>query len=630
MAKQSSNARKRARKKALQQTKQEHKSFAETPKEKNDEKISTTPSKSHKRKHPQHEDKEEDDLLAIAAAWATQKAPPAPAPTMNKKAKKATGPATKSLKQVTRKPPKFPKDLPAPASGFLKNEEPYKKSFETALSTAYEGCIWDGPTAQESELQKALTTMDECGLFRTDVTQPAGLGAKLVPSYVTRCLLGEEGTTYRYLGLRMFSHPWNGIGQAKRKPITSKTKQNSKQSTKELQQAIQTFQALNQRLSERTKSHLQDLQSKRQERHEEEPVIQGQSTHNVTLINKMTVHKKLRDEPMFGTNKYSVGWHADSSLEHFSSIAVYQTILQKNPSIPQGDWSVALRVSHDAEGPCAKRLGDIAVQEESPPIQVELPSGSTYYLLDDFNHHHQHAVLAPPDLSAMSVRFSSTHRLLRQGHNVQDIIARCKTTCDNFHRHGTKRWRSEQLLLTELENEWLRQFFIQGPFHKTIHWGYWERPIVGLFEYWEKLEARTRQVLLILKHASEERCGHSSIQGKESLATVDQVKGDRSPKEGIYNSLALLLSERAKSRDLWAKRERDPVFKRLSPDCHPIPFPVSYGSLETSGNAMATSPMPDGSSAFLTQLASNIKAWGAAFESGSAKSLPTKVLLESG
>ena len=32
--------------------------------------------------------------------------------------------------------------------------------------------------------------------------------------------------------------------------------------------------------------------------------------------------------------------------------------------------------------------------EEAPPVAIPTKSGDLYYLLDDFNHHHQHAVLA--------------------------------------------------------------------------------------------------------------------------------------------------------------------------------------------------------------------------------------------
>ncbi|CAN0444241.1 unnamed protein product, partial [Hapterophycus canaliculatus] len=32
--------------------------------------------------------------------------------------------------------------------------------------------------------------------------------------------------------------------------------------------------------------------------------------------------------------------------------------------------------------------------DRAPAVAVALPSRSAYFLLDDFNHHHQHAVLA--------------------------------------------------------------------------------------------------------------------------------------------------------------------------------------------------------------------------------------------
>lgn len=74
------------------------------------------------------------------------------------------------------------------------------------------------------------------------------------------------------------------------------------------------------------------------------------------------------------------------------------------------DWSIALRLTHNAEGPKAKPLGDIAVEKGCPPLAITLKSGSAYYLLDDHNHHHQHAVLAPTRVEDSSIRYSSTHR----------------------------------------------------------------------------------------------------------------------------------------------------------------------------------------------------------------------------
>ena len=47
-------------------------------------------------------------------------------------------------------------------------------------------------------------------LARHDVTQPMGLGTRLARTRVTRCLIGKPGITYKYLGVRMFAHPWSG------------------------------------------------------------------------------------------------------------------------------------------------------------------------------------------------------------------------------------------------------------------------------------------------------------------------------------------------------------------------------------------------------------------------------------
>ena len=374
-------------------------------------------------------------------------------------------------------PPAFPrtKDLLMPTTGFLRNEGICTKAFQVALDTTYEGFAYDTSSSEQgdgeifphTEIQKSLLVMDGAGLFRADVTQPFGLGTKCAKTYVTRCLLGDEGTTYKYLGLRMFSHPWNG---------------NVLYGNKVLKEAIGAIAKLNETLTDRAKAHLKDLEQKRLRRGICPPVIKGRVAFDVALINKMQSTSELKLEPMFHNERCSVSWHADSSLEHYSTIAVYHTITGQqnkkdarvNDSTSSGDcdWSVALRVVHNAEGPAASRRGaDISssIAAENPPIAISLSSGSAYYMLDDHNHHHQHAVIAPKEGNP-GVRFSSTHRLLREGHTVQFIIGRCAAACANFHRKGPKLWRSEQLLLLEIEFEWLRQFYIQGEEHKTLLW----------------------------------------------------------------------------------------------------------------------------------------------------------------
>ena len=541
----------------------------------------------------------DDELISAAAAWAD-----------------VPQPVTKKQRTTTRQrvPPPFPKIFQSPSRGFLRDEEPYRTSFQGALDTAYEGCVFDGPdTFDEPSIQSALLQMDKEGLFRTDVTQPAGLGGKCVKTYVTRCLLGDEGTTYKYLGLRMFSHPWITPTQST--------------SINKVQSPIQTMWKLNHTLTDQTKKHLKALEQKRLKRKEAAPVTNGRPGFHVTLVNKMKASPRLKEEPMYGTKKCSVSWHADSSLEHYSTIAAYHTIVHgdQTNNDDDGDWSIALRVTHNAEGPKAKRLSDITVDPSSPPVAVTLPSGSAYYLLDDHNHHHQHAVLAPED-SSHSVRFSSTHRLLREGHNVEHILERCQTVCANFHRNGPKRWRAEQVLLNDIEFEWLRQFFIQGSENKMLLWGYWEGPIRRLCRYWELLENRTRQVLLTLRYASEAHCGLSGTgavdlreKRTKALATIKEILGNRSPKS-IYDRLSAMLRERSTKRALWLERERDPVFKRMPSGCRPLTKHFVFGRATKDHQYFACSELPDHEG--LADLANHVKTWGVCYENQNPRQLP--------
>ena len=110
-------------------------------------------------------------------------------------------------------------DFPPYKDGFLRDVGNCRKSYQHALDTAYEGFVCDGPDAttpsgeaifNHERIRRALQKLDSENYFRTDVTQPFGLGTKCAKTYVTRCLLGARGTTYKYLGLRMFSHPWDG------------------------------------------------------------------------------------------------------------------------------------------------------------------------------------------------------------------------------------------------------------------------------------------------------------------------------------------------------------------------------------------------------------------------------------
>ena len=84
--------------------------------------------------------------------------------------------------------------------------------FEAVLESGYQGFIHSPPEdfseSFHSRFERAMMGLEKEGKYQYDVTQPAGLGTKTALTYVTRCLVGEPGTTYKYLGLRMFSIPW--------------------------------------------------------------------------------------------------------------------------------------------------------------------------------------------------------------------------------------------------------------------------------------------------------------------------------------------------------------------------------------------------------------------------------------
>ena len=451
-------------------------------------------------------------------------------PTQSPSSSSSLPSVTKSSSSFAKESTSYPLPYPesssklVPKGAFLRFEEPYKESFQAAIDTAYLGFEIDLPTGHHDKnqddsfssskligerhenhlfnhdnIEKALLIMDKNGLFRTDVTQPFGLGTRCAKTYVTRCLLGEEGTTYKYLGLRMFAHPW--------KNSNHENKQKKGNNVVQLEDALHIVSELNDSLTQRTVIHLNALDIKRKKImqstkavNKDEALVKGRAKFDVALINRMIDTNDLKREPSMGDGRCSVSWHADSSLEHFSSIGVYHTILSQdkvdnflqkkgaecknetkrgnNHDDSSDRWSVALRVAHNSEGPeSSKRGTDIesAVVTSAPPIAISLPSRSSYYLLDDFNHHHQHAVLVNDNdksraKGAAGIRFASTHRLLRESHNVHFILNRCKTACKNFNKKGPKIWRSEQLLLTEIESEWIRQFFIQGQGHKANLW----------------------------------------------------------------------------------------------------------------------------------------------------------------
>ena len=83
----------------------------------------------------------------------------------------------------------------------------------------------------------------------------------------------------------------------------------------------------------------------------------GSAEYNLTLVNRMestTAKRDLKKEAAYGMGKISVGWHRDSGLKDYSSIAVYQTLKDSPSSKSKDAWGVALRaMDGGAGGPLA-------------------------------------------------------------------------------------------------------------------------------------------------------------------------------------------------------------------------------------------------------------------------------------
>lgn len=123
----------------------------------------------------------------------------------------ATGkvvPTESVYKRETVYPPSLT-DFEGPWDRFL---TPADKEYQLVVNQCYKGLQVCPPEKFDvkfrADFDAALEGLDVEGFYQYDVTQPQGLGSKTAKTFVTRCLLGDAGTTYKYLGIRMFSVPW--------------------------------------------------------------------------------------------------------------------------------------------------------------------------------------------------------------------------------------------------------------------------------------------------------------------------------------------------------------------------------------------------------------------------------------
>jgi len=427
-------------------------------------------------------------------------------------------------------------------------------SYNDLLVTSYKGFVSEPsntlPPALHTSFHNTLAALDN--IYQHDVTQPLGPNTPLAVTKVTRTLVGIPGITYKYLGLRMFAHPWTTSDVAKNTDDPA------------LVASYTALEQLNNQLLSRSEAHRTDS-----------PTSSPTPSFNLTLVNRMAslkdlppqhhhVKNQLKDEKDFEMGKVSVSWHADSSLENDSTIAVYcahrledgtfantdegrkklkklkkekkeARRASKEPKTPTPKWQVALRVVHDIAGPNSKQEGKSdsirADDDKTPAVCVETHDGDVYYMLGDFNHHHQHAVLAGESCT----RYTSTHRVgLTDGHTFESIKRRCLSSLEKGSPH------EQATALAEVEFEWIRQFYVQGERHRAAH-KWWWGAMKELEALWSRLNAAVVSQLDSLIAAPE---ATGVILDAMTIAKGDGTK-------------------RHKLRMAWASRYEDKVWMKI-------------------------------------------------------------------
>lgn len=365
--------------------------------------------------------------------------------------------------------------------------------------------LWKGPYAG-LHVDKPFLSADLRGLeslYAYDV-KPLGLGTALARTHVRRCLVGEPGTTYKYLGLRMFAHPWRDVP-----------------ASYECADALRGVKTLDEALRKRCRAF-----------------GARNCEFTVALVNCMDASDAKQ-----GT---AVSWHADSCLEDGSTIAVYAT---------GEDWRLGVRVRRDSQGPGRRDKG-VNEGDDTPGLSVKLESGACYYMLDDWNHHHQHAVMA-----GTGRRLSSTHRVARVESHTASWLDRALETLPT----SPQAWAATSRACDVVEFEWLRQWYVQGEAHarRLAAWGDF---IKRLELKWADLNKREQSRLDALLDAVDPSASARRRKKKRNLIT--QLGG-----VAVYDAAIRDLRERATKREQWRERESHSFWDTQPPECRPVPFP---------------------------------------------------------
>ena len=110
-------------------------------------------------------------------------------------------PSVSAYKRETVYPSKPLMKPPPSSSGAFISPSWHPQYYRELLNTSYRGFVQTPSSSFEKSFhenfQASLLGLDELNVYQYDITQPAGLGTKIAKTFVSRCLVGEPGVTYK-------------------------------------------------------------------------------------------------------------------------------------------------------------------------------------------------------------------------------------------------------------------------------------------------------------------------------------------------------------------------------------------------------------------------------------------------
>ncbi|CAM9741162.1 unnamed protein product [Chrysoparadoxa australica] len=418
--------------------------------------------------------------------------------------------------------------------------------------------------------------LDAAGLFLYDIVQAGG--KTVSKTYVTRTLVGEPGITYKYLGTRIFAHPWEGrcLQGPRGKELAGSDdgglwRGGVARAQERLRKAgvpstLAAAGKLNKWMVARAATAATAAP-------ESCAATRGSCNFNLALINCMDSGLKgLKPEPLHNMGTCSVSWHADSCLEDYSTIGVYHCT---KPEAGK-EWRIAMRCS-DKDGP----EGEAA--SGAPPMVMPLASGDLYMLLGNFNHNREHAVLT----GKTSLRYSSTHRVsVVEGNTYQEMAKSASEVLDS-NPTTPAALQQQQAIMTELETEWICQFYEKGQIHAEVH-TWWHGPIMHLCQLWSQLNDWTEKCIERHCSAGPSTPGISSKTFKVLMRCLEERQQQRVKRqERVASSAFARMPEGLRPVDPPLCMSGPQAIKRLAADIKRLRS--SYGSHCNGNNLTARS-----------------------------------------